>query len=898
MATISRDELSQRIAQAQRARVLELPRLQLTTLPDAFAELTNLETLNLGDNRLAQLPPSLGALPELRSLLIYINKLEELPDFITKLRNLSEIAAFRNRISRLPESLGMLTALINLNLSGNLLATLPPSLGDLSALSDLNLSRNRLISLPDSIGSLSQLRRLDLSHNRLEQLPESIGQLTTLEDLDLQSNSLRNLPDTIGRLTQLTELKVRGNALESLPASIRNLTRIKTLDLSGQKLLRIPDEIATMAHLKYIDLSDNNLTTLPVASLRTHTRLEALLLHGNPELRIPTEVLGPPASDVLSRAKQPSSPATILDYYYRVSLDAQPLNEAKLILVGRGGVGKTSLVNRLVDNSFDPMSPQTEGINITSWMRTLNTNEDIRLHIWDFGGQEIMHATHQFFLTQRSLYLVVLSGREGTEDIDVEYWLKLITSFGAGSPVIVVMNKSNAYAGDLNRRHLASKYPCIKEFLQTDCEDGHGIDTLRECIDRETDNLEHLRDLFPSTWFAIKNQLTDLRKNFVTFDQYRDMCAELGESDGESQEQLAGYLHSLGVALNFRDDPRLGDTNVLNPRWVTEGIYKILNSRLLATQKGVLTLENLRAILDIEVYPKVKHMFLMGLMQKFELCFEFPDAQPPTFLIPELLAKDEPEDVGNRRDMEHLALVYEYEFIPEGLLARFIVRTHQLSEDVCERRWRTGVVLEYWNNEVVVSADVRERRIAVLVTGLKSERRSALAIVRNNFDHIHASFKELRVVEKVPIPGRPGVEVNYQHLLTLEEVGEQEFIPEGSDERISVSKLLHGYQAAGQRREINIDIIIRSVVDYTLRKELESLANYVSELAEGLDERRRFGGAERSLEMFVTEIVKPVTRTEQLKRFGQAVVDAAARGGAAVKPIADAIKSVMDLVSG
>ena len=65
----------------------------------------------------------------------------------------------------------------------------------------------------------------------------------------------------------------------------------------------------------------------------------------------------------------------------------------------------------------------------------------MRVHVWDFGGQEIMHATHQFFLTERSLYLVVLSGREGNEDADAEYWLKLVESFGGESPVFVVLNK-------------------------------------------------------------------------------------------------------------------------------------------------------------------------------------------------------------------------------------------------------------------------------------------------------------------------------------------------------------------------------------------------------------------------------------------------------------------------
>lgn len=47
------------------------------------------------------------------------------------------------------------------------------------------------------------------------------------------------------------------------------------------------------------------------------------------------------------------------------------------------------------------------------WPIRLKGEEDVRLHVWDFGGQEIMHATHQFFLTERSLYLLVLSGRQG-----------------------------------------------------------------------------------------------------------------------------------------------------------------------------------------------------------------------------------------------------------------------------------------------------------------------------------------------------------------------------------------------------------------------------------------------------------------------------------------------------
>src|SRR5437870_5822303 len=66
----------------------------------------------------------------------------------------------------------------------------------------------------------------------------------------------------------------------------------------------------------------------------------------------------------------------------------------------------------------------------------------VAVHIWDFGGQEMMHATHQFFLTARSLYLLVLNRRPGGINREADYWFRLVRAFGGkDAPVIVVLNK-------------------------------------------------------------------------------------------------------------------------------------------------------------------------------------------------------------------------------------------------------------------------------------------------------------------------------------------------------------------------------------------------------------------------------------------------------------------------
>ena len=111
----------------------------------------------------------------------------------------------------------------------------------------------------------------------------------------------------------------------------------------------------------------------------------------------------------------------------------------------------------------------------------------------------------------------------------------------------------------------------------------------------------------------------------MTFDQFREVCQGRGETSGSEQVSLAGHLHTLGIALNYKDDPRLRDTHVLNPHWVTSGIYSILTAPRLADRKGVLFADDLSGVLPGNGYPRSMHLFLLDLMRKFDLVFPFPD---------------------------------------------------------------------------------------------------------------------------------------------------------------------------------------------------------------------------------------------------------------------------------
>jgi internalin A len=602
--------------------------------------------------------------------------------------------------------------------------------------------------------------------------------------LNLELLGLTEVPESIGRLKQLQRLSLRGNQLTALPEVIGEL-----------KMLRM------------LVLSENPLTALP-QSLRKLTALKHLYLDGN-ALDLPAEVLQ-------------GKPAEVLDYYFRLRLGRRPLNEARLVLVGRSGTGKTSLVNRLVHDRFRPEETHTEGIGISKWKLGLPKSEVVRLHVWDFGGQETLRNAHQFFLTPRSLYLLVLEGRHGAEEADAEYWLQLIASFGKdeegdASPVLLVLNKAREKPFDLNRHALQEKYPFIRGFVATDCSDRTGLHELLKAIAREADQLKYLRADFPASWFAIKDQLARMKEklkcNFISYGEYRSLCAKNGEPEDLGQEKLAKHLHHLGIALHYKDDPRLCDTHVLDPHWVIDGIYKVLHAPLLAKQKGELRQADLAQILDVDGQPL--NSFLFNLMRKFQLCFPFPD-DDTHYLVPDLLDEQEPVEAAAFRPADCLNFEYRYSLLPEGLLPCFIVRTHSMSASL--PRWRTGVILEFEGNRALIKADVQNKRVLIAVNGPAAGRRRLLAVIRSDFEGIHAEINKPKPKAFVPLPGFEGEAVPYEDLLLLERASEPTFkkpVKDGVVE-IDLAGLLNGTDLKGaQNRETAVERAVRLLYSYS-----------------------------------------------------------------------------------
>ena len=690
------------------------------------------------------------------------------------------------------------TGATKLDLSALNLVEVPTEIKKLVKLTLLDIRANKLTSLPIEICELVKLKSLNLSINQLATLPSRIVQLVNLSSLDLYGNKLIDLPREICRLTKLTSLFLSKNQLVSLPAEIGHLVNLTMLSLYDNQLVSLPIEIGQLVNLTSLYLHNNKLIILP-ARFQLLKNLEVLWLEGNP-LPIPPEIL-----------ENKKEPKAILDYYF--SHLKKALNECKVLVVGQGSVGKTSLVQRLVSGKFNPDESKTQGIAITQWKiknnqsEIENDNSKINLNLWDFGGQEIMHATHQFFLTKRSLYLLVLDSRLTQEENRVEYWLKMIQSFGGDSPVLLVGNKTDQHPLDIDRSGLQKKYPNIVGIFETSAATGNGMDRLRTAIAEQIYNLPHVRDLLPESWFMVKKQLEELghSKNFINHDEFLSLCIRNEVGEEGSQRTLISFMHDLGVILHFQDDPRLEALGILNPQWVTNGVYKILNAHTIFQSKGALSVGMLNEILNLPEYPRDKRLFIVDMMMKFELCYDIYSDK--TFLVPDLLPKDEP--FTGEWDSA-LAFQYHYTILPSSVITRFIVR---MNEFIHKTVWRSGVVLKSGDNTALVKADMEDKKVYIWVNGAQNTRRDFLSAIRSQFDAIHKTITKLEVREKVPVPGQGDIVVDFQHLLTLEQMGMNEYLPEGMKELVSVRQLLNGVARQEDRQRGGVTINIHGNVD-------------------------------------------------------------------------------------
>lgn len=418
---------------------------------------------------------------------------------------------------------------------------LPPlGLQDLVHIEFLDLTGNRLTRLPEGVSEFRRLRWLGLNFNALEALPEDLGAWAVLERLYLRRNRLTRLPEGVGQLPRLLELDLQGNLLTEVPESF-----VELLERGVPKGKPGIDAV-------YVELGGNPGQVAEVATKGRDTLIAWLK-----ELRNGT---------------------------------AQP--QGKLLLIGEGRVGKSSLLRALQGQAHDANLSTTHGLKIESWpVGRIGDGNTVSLNCWDFSGQQQMRETHQLFFTAPALYLLVWDPDRSAKESERQLfeWLWLIHQCqreGARARVLVVAthhHKRDRHRpdneADLMRHFGPEGAGILAGFESIDSDDSHtrgrhGIDAIRQWVLKEVEGEAAFVQRVPLRWEKAAAALqgeggTSPALRWVAFEGAVRHLASLADLDVRA---FARTMHGLGRLVWFEGDAQLSDWVILHPDWLGKAV--------------------------------------------------------------------------------------------------------------------------------------------------------------------------------------------------------------------------------------------------------------------------------------------------------------------------------------
>ncbi|QQZ28129.1 TIR domain-containing protein [Thiothrix subterranea] len=448
-------------------------------------------------------------------------------------------------------------------------------------------------------------------------------------------------------------------------------------------------------------------------------QLHLLNLYGNPACGIPSGILGTGefGDDCLENLK---------NYWLDLANGKEKQQQLKVQFVGNGRVGKTTLAYAL-EHKRAPSEPfkSTHGIVIKEIQQALDgEDEPVTLQLWDFGGQEIYHATHRLFLSDDCLYLLLWA--EETEEHPeetrhpVSYWLELIHDLAPNSQVIIVKNQIDR-SDHLPTRpaELTDDMPGVSQIRQEvkiSAMQYRGMPTLRGAIESVIEELKHKVCVeLPTSWLQVQRELKQLDQNTIPFAHFKQLCIK---ASIDHAEWFVGYLHKTGVL--FYQEGAFQDQIILDQNWAIEAVYRVFDPnkshrRRIERMKGCFSGDDASLFWANE--DTAEHEVYINFMRNCGICYEpdhrkYWETQKPfaerEFIIPALLplTSNAKAAWGNSRP-DDWQLDIEYPFLHRSIIERIILR---LGETYQGEPWRTGIFCNTEYGQVLLECTYRDKQ--------------------------------------------------------------------------------------------------------------------------------------------------------------------------------------------
>jgi len=373
----------------------------------------------------------------------------------------------------------------------------------------------------------------------------------------------------------------------------------------------------------------------------------------------------------------------------------------------------------------------------------------------------------------------------------------------------VVMNKIDdnpSYNVEQNR--INHDFPFIENrFLRLSCRTQDGLPELIKTLAQTIPATSLFGTEISQRWMTIKERLVHEtgQHRYINRERFQAICQEEGVEDESSQHTLLQYLNDLGIVLYFKQ-LNLSNIYVLDPHWVTIGVYKIINSQ--QASDGILDETALDFILNQEqikkdeydparekfmAYTLEEQRYILAIMMQFQLCYEYyivPD------LLPKELAQEPMLDEG-----ETLCFIMEYDYLPTSIISRVMLRFKNDIEPGLQ--WRYGMILANGDSgcRAKIQSDEQHRTITITVQGESIRKREYFSAIRHCIADLNSEFENLQIDELIPLPGYPNAQVDYQVLLGHEQTGRAKYFDGKLMQEFAVAPLLDSVASPAERSQ-------------------------------------------------------------------------------------------------
>jgi internalin A len=653
-----------------------------------LAHVPNLQTLDCSMNKISDLS-ALAHVPNLQTLHCYWNEISDL-SALAHVPNLQTLHCTNNPISDL-SALAHVPNLQTLYCSYNPISDLS-ALAHVPNLQTLHCSDNQISDL-SALAHVPNLQTLYCSDNQISDL-SALAHVPNLQTLDCSMNKISDFSALV-HVPNLQELYCAKNQISDFSA-----------------LVHVPN-------LQTLYCSDNQISDLlPIYSFVMSGQLQRLSLYDNPAWGIPSGILGNNESDGCIE--------NLKNYWLDLDKGKKRQQQLKVQFVGNGRVGKTTLAYAL-EHKRAPSEPfkSTHGIVIKEIQQALDgEDESVTLQLWDFGGQEIYHATHRLFLSDDCLYLLLWA--EETEEHPDEtrhplsYWLELIHDLGNNSPVILVKNQIDR-ADRLPTRPagLSDDMPGVQQIRQEvkiSAMQYRGMPALRGAIESVLEELKQKICLeLPTSWLQVQRELKQLDQKSIPLPHFKQLCIKAGISHAE---WLANYLHKTGAL--FYSEGTFQDQIILDQNWAINAVYRVFDPnkphrRRIERMGGRFSGED-ASLFWAEEEAKEQEVYV-DFMRNCGICYEPKQQQNQRdnkpfaereFIIPALLPLTSKAKTawGNSRP-DDWQLDIEYPFLHRSIIERMILRIGETYEG---EPWRTGIFCETDEGQLLLECEYANKQ--------------------------------------------------------------------------------------------------------------------------------------------------------------------------------------------